>query len=273
MDCLHVKVRDSGSVGIKAVYLALGVGMSGVKELLGMWLSPNEGAKFWLSVVTELKNRGVRDIFIACVDGLKGFPEAIETVFPQTQIQLCVIHLLRNSLKYVSWKQRKEVAADLKEVYGATTSAIAESALSRVEEKWNSLSPLIARPWRTNWERVIPFFEYPPEIRMVIYTTNAIEYLNMSLRKAIQAKGAFPHDEAVFKILWLALRGISARWTMPVRDWKAALGRFSIMHADRFAAWLVMKTENRLHKLWTHPHAIMRFKNSLILRLGSSGLI
>ena len=235
LDCLHVKVRDSGSVSTKAVYLALGVTMSGVKELLGMWISPNEGAKFWLSVMTELRNRGVQDIFIACVDGLKGFPEAIETVYPQTQIQLCIIHLLRNSLKYVSWKERKEVAADLREVYVATTAELAESALSRVEEKWNRVYPLVARPWRSNWERVIPFFQYPPEIRKVIYTTNAIESLNMSLRKVIKTKGAFPHDEAVFKILWLALRSISKKWTMPIRDWKSALNRFAIMHGERFA--------------------------------------
>jgi putative transposase len=198
-------------------------------------ISPNEGAKFWLSVMTELRNRGVQDIFIACVDGLKGFPDAIETVFPQTQVQLCIIHLLRNSLKYVSWKERKEVAADLREVYAATTVELAESALSRVEEKWNSAYPLVARPWRNNWERVIPFFQYPPEIRKVIYTTNAIESLNMSLRKGIKTKGAFPHDEAVFKILWLALRSISRKWTLPIRDWKSALNRFAILHGERFA--------------------------------------
>lgn len=235
LDCLHVKVRNSGAVSTKAVYLALGVTMSGVKELLGMWISPNEGAKFWLSVMTELRNRGVRDIFIACVDGLKGFPEAIETVFPQTQVQLCIIHLLRNSLNYVSWKQRKEVAADLREIYTAATVELAESALSFVEEKWNSSYPLVAKPWRSNWERVIPFFQYPPEIRKVIYTTNAIESLNMSLRKVIKTKGSFPHDEAVFKILWLALRRVSAKWTMPIRDWKSAVNRFAILHGERLA--------------------------------------
>ena len=233
LDCLHVKVRDSGAVSTKAVYLALGITMSGVKELLGMWISPNEGAKFWLSVMTELRNRGVRDIFIACVDGLKGFPEAIETVFPQTQVQLCIIHLLRNSLNYVSWKQRKEVAADLREIYTAATMELAESALFRVEEKWSSSYPLVAKPWRSNWERVIPFFQYPPEIRKVVYTTNAIESLNMSLRKVIKTKGSFPHDEAVFKILWLALRKASTKWTMPIRDWKSAVNRFAILHGER----------------------------------------
>jgi putative transposase len=236
LDCIHVKVRDSGSVSTKAVYLALGVSMSGVKELLGMWIAPNEGAKFWLSVVTELKNRGVRDIFIACVDGLKGFPEAIESVFPQTQIQLCIVHLIRNSLKYVGWKERKEVAADLKGIYASSTAELAESALEGLERKWNSSYPLIAKSWRANWQRVIPFFAYPPEIRKVIYTTNAIESLNMSLRKVTKAKGAFPHDEAVFKIFWLALRSISKKWTMPVKDWKAALNRFAIQFEDRFPA-------------------------------------
>ena len=234
MDCIHVKVRDSGTVSTKAVYLALGVTMNGVKELLGMWISPNEGAKFWLSVVTELQNRGVRDIFIACVDGLKGFPEAIESVFPRTQIQLCIVHLVRHSLKYVGWKQRKEVAADLREIYTAATVELAEAALERLEDKWNSGYPLIAKSWRANWPRVIPFFAYPPEIRKVIYTTNAIESLNMSLRKVIKAKGAFPHDEAVFKIFYLALRSISKKWTMPIRDWKEALNRFAIMFEERF---------------------------------------
>ena len=234
MDCIHVKVRDSGSVSTKAVYLALGVTMSGVKELLGIWISANEGAKFWLSVVTELQNRGVRDIFIACVDGLKGFPEAIESVFPHTQVQLCIVHMVRNSLKYVGWKQRKEVASDLREIYTSATVEQAEAALERLESKWNHSHPLIAKSWRVNWEHVTPFFAYPPEIRKVVYTTNAIESLNMSLRKIIKSKGSFPHDEAVFKIFYLALRSISKKWTMPIRDWKGALNRFAVMFEGRF---------------------------------------
>lgn len=234
LDCIHVKVRDSGTVGTKAEYLALGVNMSGIKELLGMWISPNEGATFWLSVVTELRNRGVQDIFIACVDGLKGFPEAIESVFPKTQIQLCIVHMVRNSLKYVGWKERKTVAAELKEIYSSPTADLAYSALERLERKYNSSYPLIAKSWRVNWERIIPFFGYPPEIRKVIYTTNAIESLNMSLRKVTKAKGVFPHDEAVFKIFWLALRSISQKWTLPVRDWKSALNCFAIQFEDRF---------------------------------------
>lgn len=233
MDCIHVKVRDSGTVSTKAVYLALGVTMEGVKELLGMWISPNEGAKFWLSVVTDLQNRGVKDIFIACVDGLKGFPEAIETVFPKTQVQLCIVHMVRNSLKYVGWKQRKEVASDLKLIYSAATISLAEAALTSFEEKWSAAYPLIGKSWHSNWERVTPFFQYPKEIQKVIYTTNAIESLNMSLRKITKAKGAFPCDEAVFKVYWLALRNISKKWTMPVRDWKAALNRFAIQFEDR----------------------------------------
>jgi len=233
-DCIHVKVRDSGTVSTKAVYLALGVTMNGVKEVLGLWISPNEGAKFWLSVVTELQNRGVRDIFIACVDGLKGFPEAITSVFPQTQIQLCIVHMVRNSLKYVGWKQRKEAAADLKEIYSAATEELGQAALERLEQKWDASHPLIAKPWRANWQLVSPFYAYPPEIRKVIYTTNAIESLNMSLRKIIKTKASFPTDEAIFKIFYLALRNISKKWTMPLKDWKSALNRFAIMFEERF---------------------------------------
>ena len=233
-DCIHVKVRDSGTVSTKAVYLALGVTMNGVKEVLGLWIFPNEGAKFWLSVVTELQNRGVRDIFIACVDGLKGFPEAITSVFPQTQIQLCIVHMVRNSLKYVGWKQRKEAAADLKEIYSAATEELGQAALERLEQKWDASHPLIAKPWRANWQLVSPFYAYPPEIRKVIYTTNAIESLNMSLRKIIKTKASFPTDEAIFKIFYLALRNISKKWTMPLKDWKSALNRFAIMFEERF---------------------------------------
>lgn len=174
----------------------------------------------------------MRDIFIACVDGLKGFPEAIETVFPKTQIQLCIVHLVRNSLKYVGWKERKAVAADL----NSLTAELAQAALESVERKYNSSYPLIAKSWLANWQLVIPFFDYPPEIRKVIYTTNAIESLNMSMRKVTKDKGAFPHDEAVFKIFWLALRSISKKWTMPIRDWKTALNRFAIQFEDRIPA-------------------------------------
>jgi len=233
MDCIHVKVRHDGMVRNKAVYLALGVNMSGEKELLGIWIAQTEGAKFWLQVVTELKNRGVEDIFIACVDGLKGFPEAIESVFPKTAVQLCIVHMVRYSLNFVSWKMRKEVAADLRAIYSAVTVEEAELQLMAFEEKWGEDYPSIGQSWRRNWQRIIPFFDYPPEIRKVIYTTNAIESVNMSLRKITKNRGSFPSDEALTKLFYLALKNISKKWTMPIRDWKSALNRFSIQFDDR----------------------------------------
>ena len=236
LDCIHVKVRDSGMVRVKAVYLVLGINLLGEKELLGIWIAQTEGAKFWLQVVTELKNRGVNDIFIACVDGLKGFPEAIETVYPHTDVQLCIVHMVRNSLKFVSWKQRKEVAADLKAIYSSTTAEAAEQRLTEFEHKWDSSLAPIGLSWRRNWERIIPFFSYPPEIRKVIYTTNAIESINMSLRKITKNRGSFPSDDSLAKLFYLALQNISRKWTMPIRDWKAALTRFSIQFGDRMKA-------------------------------------
>jgi len=237
MDAIRVKVRDNGHVKNKAVYLAIGITMDGVKDVLGMWVAENEGAKFWLQVVTELRNRGVQDIFIACVDGLKGFPEAIETVFPFTQVQLCLVHMVRNSLRYVSWKQRKDVAADLKAIYQSSTAEQAEMELMAFEEKWDKTHPSIGQSWRRNWERITPFFAYSPEIRKVIYTTNAIESLNMSLRKVTKNRGSFPNDESMLKLLYLALNNIAKKWTMPIRDWKAALNRFSILFGDRMPAY------------------------------------
>ena len=234
LDAIHFKVRDSGHVRNKAVYLAIGVTLSGLKEVLGLWIAQTEGAKFWLQVVTELKNRGVQDIFIACVDGLKGFPEAIETVFPQTEVQLCIVHLVRHSLNYVGSRQRKQVAADLKTIYGAATEAEAEQKLAEFSLKWDAKFPTIAKSWRSHWDHVIPFFAHPPEIRKVIYTTNAIESLNMSLRKVTKTRGSFPNDEAVFKLLYLALRNIAKNWTTrSMRDWKAALNRFAIIYENR----------------------------------------
>ncbi|MGB5685387.1 MAG: IS256 family transposase [Candidatus Electrothrix sp.] len=233
MDAVRIKVRDNGHVINKAVYLALGVNMDGIKEVLGMWVAENEGAKFWLQVVTELQNRGVQDIFIACVDGLKGFPEAIETVYPLTQVQLCIVHMVRNSLKFVSWKQRKEVATDLKTIYQAATAEQAEMHLAEFEEKWDKTHLAISQCWRRNWEQIIPFFAYPAEIRKAIYTTNAIESLNMSLRKVTKNRGSFPNDAAMFKLLYLALNNIAKKWTLPIRDWRAALNRFTIMFEGR----------------------------------------
>jgi putative transposase len=237
MDAIRVKVRDNGHVMNKAVYLAIGITMEGVKEVLGMWVAENEGAKFWLQVVTELRNRGIQDIFIACVDGLKGFPEAIETVFPQTQVQLCIVHMVRNSLKYVSWKQRKEIASDLKAIYQSPTAEQAEMELTAFEEKWDATHQSISQSWRRNWERITPFFAYSPEIRKVIYTTNAIESLNMSLRKVTKNRGSFPNDASMFKLLYLALNNIAKKWTMPIRDWKAALNRFAILFGDRIPTY------------------------------------
>lgn len=233
LDCIHVKVRDSGTVRAKAVYLALGINMVGEKELLGIWIAQTEGAKFWLQVVTELKNRGVQDIFIACVDGLKGFPEAIETVYPKAAVQLCIVHMVRYSLNYVGWKLRKEIAADLRTIYTAATVEEAERRLEEFGGKWGADYPAIVKSWRGNWARLIPFFDYPPEIRKVIYTTNAIESVNMSLRKITKNRGSFPNDDALLKLFYLALKNIGKKWTMPIRDWRAALNRFTIQFEDR----------------------------------------
>ena len=233
LDCLVVRSRDSGAVQNKSVYLALGINTDGEKELLGLWMAQTEGAKFWLSVMNELKNRGVQDIFIACCDGLKGFPEAIEAVYPKTQVQLCIVHQIRHSLRYVNWKQRKVIAADLKRIYGAATLAEAELALAEFAEKWDDQHPTISLSWRNNWARLSVFFDYPPEIRKVIYTTNAIESLNASLRKITKTRRSFPTDDSVMKILYLALHQISKKWTMPIRDWKTAMSQFMIMYSDR----------------------------------------
>jgi putative transposase len=233
LDALQVKVKDQGRVSNKAIYLAIGVNMAGTKEVLGLWASENEGAKFWLSIITELKNRGVKDIFIACVDGLKGFPEAIETIFPQTQVQLCLVHLMRFSLAYVSFKDRKNVAADLKVIYRAATATEAEQYLAAFAEKWDARYPSISKSWRTNWARVIPMFGFPDDIRRAVYTTNAIESLNMSLRKVIKTRASFPNDDAAFKLLYLALRNIAKKWTMPIPHWSQAMQAFAIIFEGR----------------------------------------
>jgi putative transposase len=233
LDALQVKVKSQGRVSNKAIYLAFGVNLQGLKEVLGMWAADHEGAKFWMQIVTELKNRGVQDIFIACVDGLKGFPEAIEAVYPQTQVQLCMVHMVRHALSYVSHRDRKAVATDLKMIYQATTLAEAEGQLNQFEETWAGSYPVIARSWRQNWSRVVPMFGYPSEIRRVIYTTNTIESLNMTLRKVTKNRSLFPNDEAVFKLMYLALRNISKRWTMPIRNWSGALNQFAILFEGR----------------------------------------
>jgi putative transposase len=233
LDALQVKVKAQGRVTNKAIYLAFGVNLQGLKEVLGMWAAEAEGAKFWMSVVTELKSRGVADIFIACVDGLKGFPEAIESIFPNTQVQLCLVHMVRHSLSYVSHRDRKSVATDLKAIYQATTLLEAEHQLGEFEQTWAATYPVIAKSWRTNWARIVPMFGYPSEIRRAVYTTNTIESLNMTLRKITKNRSLFPSDEAVFKLMYLGLRNISKRWTMPIRDWSGAMNQFAILFEGR----------------------------------------
>lgn len=232
-DAIRVKVRDEGHVINKAAYLAIGVRLDGIKDILGIWLEKEEGAKFWLKVITELQNRGLKDIFIACVDGLKGFPEAIESVFPGAQVQVCIVHMVRNSLRYVSYKDRKKLAADLKSTYQAVTEEQALDALRALEQKWDSRYPMIAKSWRNNWSRLNPFFAYPPEIRRAIYTTNAIESLNNALRKVTKNRGAFPTDEAAIKLLYMALRNVMKKWTMPIRNWGTVINQMSIIFEDR----------------------------------------
>ena len=232
-DALFVKSRQEGPVQTKAVYLALGVTMDGEKELLGLWLSESEGAKLWLSVFTELKNRGVQDCFMACVDGLQGLPEAIETVFPKTQVQLCIVHKVRNRLKYVPWKERRAVAADLRAIYGATTLAAAEQALERFADRWDTKYPAISPSWLADWDRLTVFFDYPPAIRRAVYTTNAIESLNYSLRKVLKGRSAFPNDESIMKVLYMGLQHVAKKWTQPIPEWKAALNQFVILFGER----------------------------------------
>lgn len=234
LDAIMVNVRHEGRVVKKAIHLALGVNMAGQKELLGMWMTLNESSKFWLTVLTELQNRGVKDIFIACVDGLTGFPEAIEAVFPLATVQLCIVHMVRNSLSYVSYKDRKSVAADLKKIYSASTEVEAEQALVDFASRWDTQYPTISKSWFSHWNRIIPFFAFPQDIRKAIYTTNAIESMNMTLRKVLRNHRSFPTDESAMKVIYLAINNISKKWTMPIRDWKAALSRFAIEFEGRF---------------------------------------
>jgi len=235
LDATMVKVRSEGRVINKSAYLAVGITLEGTKDVLGIWLEQTEGAKFWLKVMTELKNRGVQDIYIACVDGLKGFPDAIEAIFPKTEVQLCIVHMVRNSLRFVSWKDRKNAAADLKAVYQAATEEQARMRLSEFAQKWDAKYPTISKSWEANWQRLIPFFAYSEEIRRIIYTTNAIESLNNSLKKTIKNRASFPNDEAAMKLLYLSLKNIMKKWTMPVRNWGKALNQFAVLHDDRMS--------------------------------------
>jgi putative transposase len=237
LDALYVKMRHEGRVENRAVYVSIGVDMDGRKDVLGLWTSGNEGARFWLGVLTELKNRGVRDVLIACVDGLKGFPQAIESVFPEARIQLCIVHMVRASLNYVNWKERKQVAADLKLIYRAATERQAEQELTEFIARWGHKYQAIGRLWKQNRDRVIPFFEFPAEVRRVIYTTNAVESLHMSLRKIIKTRGSFPGEEAAMKLLYLALRNVIARWDT-IQGWKEALNHFQILWGERIQAAL-----------------------------------
>ncbi len=232
---IQVISRDRGGNRVinKSVFLALGINIEGQKELLGMWLAETEGAKFWLNVLTELKNRGLNDILIACIDGLKGFPDAINTVYPETRIQLCIVHMVRNSLRFVSWKDYKAVTRDLKAVYQAPTEEAALQALEAFSAAWDGRYPQISRSWESNWHNLATFFAYPTDIRKVIYTTNAIESLNSVIRHAIKKRKVFPTDDSVKKVVWLAIQSASQKWTMPLKDWRMAMSRFIIEFGDR----------------------------------------
>lgn len=233
-DALRVKVRDEGLVRNKAVYVALALDAEGRKHVLGLWIEHSEGAKFWLKVMNDLRTRGVGDILIAVVDGLKGFPEAIGTVFPETVVQTCIVHLIRNSLAFVSWKDRKRIMPDLKAIYRAESAEAARDRLADFEAAWGTRYPAIGDSWRRAWEYVIPLFAFSPDIRKTIYTTNAVESLHRSLRKIIKTRGSFPNDEAAMKLLFLAIRNAGVRWRRPI-EWTAAMGQFAVWFGDRFA--------------------------------------
>ena len=235
LDCIVLKIRQDKRVINKAIYLVLGINVEGHKELLGMWVSQNEGAKFWLSVLTDLQNRGVQHLLIACVDGLKGFPEAINATFPETKIQLCIVHMVRNSLKFVPWKDYKELTADLKRIYQSITEQEARLELDDFSEKWDEKYPQISKSWRANWDNLATLFDYPADIRKVIYTTNAIESLNSVIRKSVKTRKVFPSDDAALKVIYLAVESASKKWTMPIRDWKPALNRFMIEFEEQLA--------------------------------------
>ena len=238
LDCIVVKIRQNKQVINKSIYLALGVNLEGHKELLGLWMSENEGAKFWLHVLTELQNRGLKDILIACVDGLKGFPEAINNAYPQTHIQLCIVHMMRHSMKYVTWQNRKEVTADLKRIYQSVTEEEALLSLDDFAEKWDNKYPQISRSWQSNWHNLNTFFGYPQDIRKVIYTTNAIESLNSVIRKSIKKRKLFPTDDSARKVVYLAMMEASKKWSMPIRNWKPALNRFMLEFEERLTDYV-----------------------------------
>ena len=238
LDCIVLKIRQDKQVINKSIFLALGVNLEGHKELLGLWIAENEGAKFWLNVLTELQNRGVKDILIACVDGLKGFPDAINTVYPDTQIQLCIVHMVRNALKFVPWKDYKAVTSDLKRIYQSVTEEEALQALDQFADHWDQKYPQISKSWKANWHNLNTIFTYPEEIRKAIYTTNAIESLNSVIRKATKKRKVFPTDDSAKKVIYLAIEQASRKWTMPIRNWKPALNRFMILFESRIADYI-----------------------------------
>jgi len=238
MDCIVLKIRQDKRVINKAIYLVLGINVEGQKELLGMWISENEGAKFWLSVLTELQNRGVQHLLITCVDGLKGFPEAISATFPKAKIQLCIVHMVRHSLKFVPWKDYKEVTADLKLIYNSSTEDEGKHELERFAEKWDEKYPQISKSWSSNWGNLMTIFSYPRDIRKVIYTTNAIESLNSVIRKSVKTRKVFPSDQSALKVIYLAIESASKKWTMPIRDWKPALNRFMIEFEEELTPYI-----------------------------------
>jgi transposase-like protein len=232
-DALRVNIREGAQVVKKSVYLALAIRIDGQKELLGMWVEQNEGAKFWMGIMNELKNRGLMDTLIVAVDGLKGFPEAIAAVFPKAEVQLCIVHMVRNSLRYVPYKDRTEVATDLKKIYLAPSEELASDALDSFAQVWDAKYPLISKSWRTRWMEVIPFLKFSPEIRKAVYTTNAIESVNYTIQKVVKNRQSFPNDEAAMKLIFMALQKISKKWTMPIRDWGEALHQFALIYGDR----------------------------------------
>ena len=233
LDAIHYKIKENGKVCSKAVYTILGVNIEGRKEVLGLYISENEGANFWLQVLTDISNRGVNDILIACVDGLKGFPEAIETIFPETEVQLCVVHQIRNSLRYVGSKNQKEFMADLKRVYKAVNKELAESELDTLENKWNDKYPIVIKSWRNNWERLSQYFKYPEDIRRIIYTTNTIEAVHRQFRKLTKTKGAFPNQDSLLKLLYMGIQNASKKWTMPIQNWSLTISQLAIFFEGR----------------------------------------
>jgi len=233
LDAIHYKIKENGKVCSKAVYTILGVNIEGRKEVLGLYISENEGANFWLQVLTDISNRGVNDILIACVDGLKGFPEAIETIFPKTEVQLCVVHQIRNSLRYVGSKNQKEFMADLKRVYKAVNKELAESELDILENKWNDKYPIVIKSWRNNWERLSEYFKYPEDIRRIIYTTNTIEAVHRQFRKLTKTKGAFPNQDSLLKLLYMGIQNASKKWTLPIQNWSMTISQLAIYFEGR----------------------------------------